>query len=84
LSLVVAVTLVETTRLLSGRGEAPGFAVLVNGLHDPVDARIDADCFVLGVHEDNLEILVGRVLVDPVRIQDSEIATAAPDSLLGG
>ncbi len=44
---------------------------LVNGLHDPVDAGITPDGFVLRVDEDYLEILVRRVLIDPVRIEDS-------------
>ena len=38
----------------------------MNGLCDPVDARVTADGLVLGVDEDDLEVLVGRVLVDPV------------------
>lgn len=44
---------------------------LVNGLHDPVDAGITPDGFVLRVDEDYLEILVRRVLIDPVRVEDS-------------
>jgi len=43
----------------------------VNGLHNPVDASIATDGFVLRVDEDHLEILVGRVLVDPIRVEDS-------------
>jgi hypothetical protein len=39
---------------------------------------------VLGVHEDDLEVLVGRVLVDPVRVQDAQVGAAAADTLLGG
>ena len=41
-------------------------AHLVNRIDDPADARILADCLVLRVNEDDLEILVGRILVDPV------------------
>lgn len=32
---------------------------LVNGLHDPVDASITTDGFVLRIDEDHLKILVG-------------------------
>ena len=39
---------------------------LMNGLHDPIDPRVSADSFVLWVYEDDFEIFVGRVLVDPV------------------
>jgi hypothetical protein len=55
----------------------------VNGLDDPVDARITADRLVLRVDKDDLVVLVGRVLVDPVRIEDTEIGAASTDTLLG-
>ena len=35
-------------------------------IHDPVNARIIANGFVLGIDEDYLKILVRGVLVDPV------------------
>lgn len=76
--------LVEATRLLAGGGEAARLAVLVDGVDDPVDAGIDADGLVLGVDEDDLVVLVGRVLVDPVRVEDAEVSAAAADTLLGG
>jgi hypothetical protein len=82
--LVVAVALVETTRLLAGGGETAGLAVLVDGVDDPVDARVAADGLVLGVDQDDLVVLVGRVLVDPVGVQDAEVGAAAADTLLGG
>jgi hypothetical protein len=82
--LVVGVTLSETTALLAGGCESTAFAVLVDGLGDPVDAGIAADGLVLGVDEDDLEVLVGGVLVDPVRVEYAQIGTAAADTLLGG
>lgn len=81
---VEAVTLSETTGLLAGGGEATGLAVLVDGGDDPVDAGIAADGLVLRVDEDDLKVLVGGVLVDPVRVQDAQVGTAAADTLLGG
>ena len=83
-SVVVAVALVETTGLLASGGEATRLAVLVNGLDDPVDARIAANCLVLWVDEDDLEVLVGRILVDPVGVEDTKIGAAAADTLLSG
>ena len=80
---VVTVTLVDTTVVLAGGGQATEFAVLVDGVDDPVDASILADGLVLGVDEDDLEVLVGRVLVDPVRVQDAQVGAAAADTLLG-
>jgi hypothetical protein len=82
--LVVAVALVETTGALAGGGEATGLAVLVDGVDDPVDAGVDADGLVLGVDEDDLVVLVGGVLVDPVGVQDAQVSAAAADTLLGG
>lgn len=84
LGLVVAVALVEATGLLAGSSETTGLAVLVNGVDDPVDARVDADCLVLGVDEDDLVVLVRGVLVDPVRVEDAQVGAASADTLLGG
>lgn len=57
--LVVAMTLVETPALLASGSETTEFAVLVDGVYDPVDASITADGLVLGVDEDDLKVLVG-------------------------
>lgn len=64
--LVVPVTLAQSTRLLASSRETTRFTVLVDWLDDPVDAGIPSDCLVLGVNEDDLEVLICRVLVDPV------------------
>ena len=84
LGLVVPVALVEAAGLLAGGGEAAGLAVLVHGVDDPVVAGVDADGLVLGVDEDDLVVLVGGVLVDPVRVEDAQVGAAAADTLLGG
>ena len=76
-------TLVETTRLLASSCETTGLAVFVDCLDNPVDARIATDGFVLWVDKDDLEVFVGRVLVDPVRVKDSQVGTSASDTLLG-
>lgn len=57
--LIVSVTLAQTTGLLASCSETTGFAVLVDGVDDPVDAGVAADGLVLGVDEDDLEVLVG-------------------------
>ena len=80
--LVVAVALAQTARLLAGGGEAAGLAVLVHGVGDPVDAGIAADGLVLGVDEDDLEVLVRGVLVDPVRVEHAQVGAAPADTLL--
>lgn len=82
--LVVAVALVETTGALAGGGKATSLAVLVDGVDDPVDAGVDADGLVAGVDEDDLVVLVGGVLVDPVGVQDAQVSAAATNTLLSG
>jgi hypothetical protein len=56
----------------------------VDRLADPVDASIATDSLVLGVDTDDLEVLVGRVLVDPVGVQDTQVGAAAAHTLLSG
>lgn len=81
--LVETVTFAQTTRLLAGGSETTRFTMLVNGVDDPVDAGITAYCLVLRVDQDYLEILVCGVLIDPVRIKDSQVCTASSNTLLG-
>ena len=81
---VVPVALVEAAGLLAGGGEAASLAVLVDGVDDPVDAGVEADGLVLGIDEDDLVVLVGGVLVDPVGVEDAEVGAAAADALFGG
>lgn len=84
LGVVVAVALVHTSALLAGGGETTGLAVLVHWVDDPVDAGVAADGLVLWVDEDDLVVLVGAVLVDPVAVQDAQVGAAAADTLLSG
>ncbi len=81
---VVLVATAKTTALLAGGGETTRLAVLVDGVGDPVDAGIATDGLVLGVDKDDLVVLVGRVLVDPVRVEDAQVGAAATDTLLSG
>ena len=81
-SFVVSVSLVEAPRLLSGSSKTPALPVLVNWFHNPVDPWVPADSLVLGVDQDDLIIFVSRVLIDPVRIKDTQVCTTAPDTLL--
>ena len=83
-SLVSQVTLgAESPVLLAGRGEAAELSVLVGGVADPVHARVVPDGGVGGVDEDDLKVLVGRVLVHPVRVENAEAAALSSDLLLG-
>ena len=55
----------------------------MNGLYDPIDPRITTDCLVLRVDENDFKILVGRVLIDPVGIQNPQIRTPTTNTFLG-
>lgn len=72
------------THLLSGGGESTSLAALVDGVADPVDAGIATDSLVGGVDEDDLEVLVDTILVDPVRVEDTESSATTGNTLLGG
>lgn len=73
---------VLSTRLLGCACKAPGFPVLVNGIADPVDARVPSYCFVLRIHADDLVVHVRRVLVNPVGVENTQIGTPSPNSFL--
>jgi hypothetical protein len=54
---------------------------LVNRLDNPVDSRVTAYDCVLWVDKDDFEVFVGRILVDPVRVENSEICATAANTL---
>jgi len=81
---VESVTLAQTSALLASSGKTTGLAVLVDWGDDPVDAGITADSLVLWVNENDFVVLVGRVLVDPVRVEDSQVGATTTDTLLSG
>lgn len=56
----------------------------MDGGADPVDAGITTDSLVLGVDKDDLVVLVGGILVDPVGVQDAQVSSATANTLLGG
>lgn len=74
----------ETPALLAGGGHATALTVFVDGVDDPVDAGIAADGLVLRVDKDDFVVLVGAVLVDPVRVEHTQVGAATADTLLSG
>jgi len=80
--LVESMSLAQTTRLLASCSKTTGLAVLVNRVDNPVDTRITANSLVLRVDEDDFEIFVGRVLVNPVRIENTQVGATTSDTLL--
>jgi len=83
LDLVVVLAFAVTTVLLAGGGEATELTVLHDRGDDPVDAGVVADGLVLDVDHDDLVVLVGGVLADPVRVEDTERAALASGAFLG-
>jgi len=79
----VLVTLADTSGVLASGGEASHFPVLVHALGDPLELGVVADGVVVGVDEDDLEVLVGGVLTNPVGVHDSERAAVSADTLFG-
>ena len=79
--LIISVAFAQSARLLASGSETTRFTVLVDGVNDPVDAGIAADGLMLRVNEDDLEILVCGVLVDPVRVQDPQVGATATNTL---
>lgn len=80
---VELVALVDTSVLLAGGSETSGLSVLVHGVADPVDSSIVSNGNVGGIDQDDLKVLVGGVLVDPVGVEDSQVAGSSANSLLG-
>lgn len=52
----------------------------MNRLDNPVDSGIPTNGFMLRIDEDDLKILVGRVLIDPVRVENPKIGTSPANS----
>jgi hypothetical protein len=81
---VGAVTLdSEASVLLASGGKAATLSVLVDRLADPVDAGVVLDGDVVRIDKDDFEVLVGGVLVDPVRVQDSQVGADTASTFLG-
>ena len=63
---VEPMTFTQAARLLAGRSETTTFPTLVNWVDDPVDMRITTYGLMFRVNQDDFEVFVRRVLVDPV------------------
>ena len=67
---------------LAGSGETPEFPVLHDGPAHPVDLGVTCDGLVVDVDHDDLVVLVGRVLSNPVGVEDAETLESAANTLL--
>lgn len=82
LGVVELVSLVDTSGLLASGSKTTSLTVLVNRVADPVVSSITADSRVLGINQNNLKVLVGRVLVNPVRVENTEVSGTTSNTLL--
>lgn len=73
----------KATVVLACGSEATKLTVLVSGVGDPLNPGVVADGVVGRIDEDNLEVLVGGILVDPVGVEHTKVAGTASDPLLG-
>ena len=68
--------------LLARGGETASLAALVDGVDNPVDARVALDRLVRRVDQNDFVVLVYTVLVDPIRAQDAQVTTPTTNTLL--
>ena len=55
--------------------------MLVNWVDNPVDSWVSSDCLVRRIDQDDFEVFVSTVLVDPVGVQDSQVACTTANTL---
>lgn len=49
----------------------------------PVDSWVTSNGLVLRINENNFKVLIGRILVDPIGVQYSQVGATATDTFLG-
>jgi hypothetical protein len=73
----------KTTVLAASGGKTTSLSVLVDRVNDPVDSGVVADSEVLGIDKDDLVVLVGGILVNPVGVEDAKVVASTTSTLLG-
>lgn len=80
--LSVTVSLAQAARALASRGESAQLAMLLNRVADPVDLGVAANSVVVWIDANDLEVLVGGILSDPVGVQNTESTHATTNTFL--
>ena len=75
--------LAQTTSLSAGRSKTTHLAMLVDRVDDPVDTGVVTDLGVGRVYKNYFVVLHGGVLVDPVRVQYTQVGVLAADLFFG-
>lgn len=76
-------TLAQSTRLASSRSKSTALTVLVHGVDNPIDARIIANLGMRGIDQNDFIILHGSILINPVRVENTEIGILASNLFFG-
>jgi hypothetical protein len=81
-SIVGAVTSnTESSGFATSGCESTSFTVFHNWLADPVNARVVSDNNMWWVNKDDFEVFVCGILVDPVRVQDTQVTSDSSSAL---
>ena len=75
-------TLAQATSLSASASKTSALPVLVHGVHNPVDTGVVADLLVRRIYQNNFVILHRGILVDPVRVKDTQVGKFASSLLL--
>jgi len=75
-------SLAQSSGRFASGGEATEFPVLHDWLAHPVDLGVTSDGLVVRVDHDDLKVLVGGVLANPVRVEDTESLESAANTFL--
>jgi len=78
----ITMTLAKSTRRLAGSGLSAQFAMLLLSLANPLNLRVSADGSMGRVDHDDFVIFVGRVITNPIGIQNAKRTNLATDTFL--
>jgi len=78
----ISMTFAQAARRFASGSLPAQFPMLLLGFADPLNAGISSDGGVSRIYHDDFVIFVGRVLANPVRVQDAQRTDFASDTLL--
>lgn len=74
--------LAQAASLSTSASKSSALAMLVHGVHNPVNTGVVADLLVRRIDQNNFVVLHGGVLVDPVRVEYAKVGKFASGFLL--
>jgi len=76
-------TLPQSTTLPSSTSQSTALTMLVHRITNPVNPSIITNLLMRRIHKDNLVVLHGGILVDPVRVQYAKVGEFTSDLFFG-